>query len=176
MALLQSKLKREGFQKNQADNSLTSCAIYKRGRAVERCSKLFMTFREVLLIGGENVKTQVQQLNEGVSSQRDSMSKCMCTNNHTFSKPKLKQKNATPLEIPPFFPPRVLFYFQMQEPQGGGERWERGLWRYSHENGLLNGRLEQRLLVDFYLKRLFLISWIIMLVFAPPQRRVSCAV
>lgn len=49
----------------------------------------FLTFREVLLIGGENVKTQVQQLNEGVSSQRDSLSKCMCTNNHTFSKPKL---------------------------------------------------------------------------------------
>ena len=91
-------MKEKGFGKNQADNSLTSCAIYKRDRAVERCSELFMTFREVLLIGGENVKTQVQQLNEGVSSQRDSLSKCMCANNHTFSKPKFKKK-ATPLEI-----------------------------------------------------------------------------
>ena len=80
-------MKEKGFGKNQADNSLTSCAICKRDRAVERCSKLFMTFREVLLIGGENVKTQVQQLNEGVSSQRDSLSKCMWANNHTFSKP-----------------------------------------------------------------------------------------
>ena len=32
----------------------------------------FLNFREVLLIGGENVKTQVQQLNEGVSNKRDS--------------------------------------------------------------------------------------------------------
>lgn len=91
-------MKEKEFGKNQADNSLTSCAIYKRDRAVERCGKLFMTFREVLLIGGENVKTQVQQLNDGVSSQRDSLSKCICTNNHTFSKPKFKKK-ATPLEI-----------------------------------------------------------------------------
>ena len=90
-------MKEKGFGKNQADNSLTSCAIYKRDRAVERCSELFMTFREVLLIGGENVKTQVQQLHEGVSSQRDSLSKSTCTNNHTFSKPKFLKK-ATPLE------------------------------------------------------------------------------
>lgn len=91
-------MKEKGFGKNQADNSLTSCAIYKRDRAVERCGKLFMTFREVLLIGGENVKTQVQQLNEGVSSQRDSLSKCMCANNHTFSKPNFKKKKQLPLK------------------------------------------------------------------------------
>lgn len=109
-------MKEKGFGKNQADNSLTSCAIYKRDRAVERCGKPFITFREVLLIGGENVKTQVQQLNEGVSSQRDSLSKCICTNNHTFSKPKFEKK-ATPLEIwagslynkrYPFVPQRAL--------------------------------------------------------------------
>ena len=91
-------MKEKGFGKNQADNSLTSCAIYERGRWVERrCARPFSTFREVLLIGGENVKTQVQQLNEGVSSQRDSLSKSTCTNNHTFSKPKFLKK-ATPLE------------------------------------------------------------------------------
>ena len=91
-------MKEKGFGKNQADHSLTSCAIYKRDRAVERFGKLlnFMTFREVLLIGGENVKTQVQQLNEGVSSQRDSLSKCMCANNHTFSKPNFLKKSNSP--------------------------------------------------------------------------------
>ena len=75
-----------------------------------------MTFREVLLIGGENVKKQVQQLNEGVSLQRDSLSKCMCANNHTSSKPNFLKK-ATPLEIwagslynkrYPFVPQRAL--------------------------------------------------------------------
>ena len=60
--------------------------------------RFFLTFREVLLIGGENVKTQVQQLNEGVSSQRDSLSQCMCTNNHTFSKQKFKKKKQLPVK------------------------------------------------------------------------------
>ena len=162
--------------------SITSCAIYKRGRAVERRSALFFNFREVLLIGGENVKTQVQQLNEGVSSQRDSLSQCMCTNSHTFSKQKLKKKKATPREILPFFPPRVLFYFQMQEPQGGGERplREEGgggrLWKCSRGNGLFHKTLNSSYLWILTLKRLFLISWIIKLVFAPPQRHASHAV
>lgn len=130
-----------------------------------------MTFREVLLIGGENVKTQVQQLNEGVSSQRDSLSKCMCTNNHTFSKPKLKQKNKQlPVKYRLF---SLREYSSISRCRS--ERWERGRLKYSHENGLLNGRLEQRLLVDFYLEAV-VSNQLDNHVFAPPQRRVSYAV
>lgn len=140
-----------------------------------------MTFREILLIGGENVKTQVQQLNEGVSSERDSLSKCMCGNNPTFSKPKLKKKKkeGTLFEIPNFPSQSTLLFPNAISSRRRGEVTERGgggLWKYSHENGLFNRTLNSASWWILTLKRLFLISWIIMLVFAPPQRHASYAV